>query len=258
MSSRSQSLFAFLHSLRHLLRQSHASCVLTFPAHLHATSAPTASLPSSTTSSSPLLSRLSHAVDGVLRLTSFASSPLLSRTFPRHAGLLSTPKLPLLPPGTLVPPGSKLSVLRALGGGSDARDNLVGFRVKRRRFVVEVVTDDPVGGDAEREDEERRERERRRRRVDEANRKEREMAEGRSGAEVMVGVGERVAQVRIGGPEADELGAAPPPRAAAPEVGGADGSSARARAGGAVGAGRAPKKVSVARMVHERPDLLDF
>ncbi|GAA5850294.1 hypothetical protein JCM9279_006518 [Rhodotorula babjevae] len=250
-------LFAFLHRLRHLLRQSHASCVLTFPAHLHATSAPTASLPSSTTPSSPLVSRLSHAVDAVLRLTSFASSPLLARTFPRHAGLVSTPKLPLLPPGTLVPPGSKLSVLRALGGGGDARDNLVGFRVKRRRFVVEVVTDDPVGGEGDKEKEkEERERERRRRRVEEANRKEREMAEGRSGAEVMLGVGERVAQVRIGGPEADELGAAAQARPAAP----ADGPSARVRGGGAPagGAGRAPKKVSVARMVHERPDLLDF
>ncbi|GAA5893129.1 hypothetical protein JCM8208_004353 [Rhodotorula glutinis] len=251
------SLFAFLHRLRHLLRQSHASCILTFPAHLHATSAPSASLPSSTTASSPLLSRLSHAADAVLRLTSFASSPVLSRTFPRHAGLVSTPKLPLLPPGGLVAPGSKLSVLRALGGGSDARDNLVGFRVKRRRFVVEVVTDDPVGGEMDKEDEERRERDRRRKRVDEANKKEREMAQGRSGAEVMLGVGERVAQVRIGGPEVDERGEAAPARAAAS----ADGSSARARGGAgaaAGGAGRAPKKVSVARMVHERPDLLDF
>lgn len=175
-SLRPQALFSFLHRLQHLLRQSNASCVLTFPAHLYATTAPTASLPSSSTSSSPLLSRLSHTVDGVLRLTSFALSPLLSQTFPRHAGLLSTPKLPLLPPGTLVPPGSKLSVLRGLGGGSDARDNLVGFRVKRRRFVVEVVTDDPVGGD--REDEEKRERERRRKKVEEANRKERDMARG--------------------------------------------------------------------------------
>ncbi|GAA6054401.1 hypothetical protein JCM3770_002239 [Rhodotorula araucariae] len=239
-------LFSFLHRLRHLLRQSHASCMLTFPAHLYATSPPSASLPSSTTSSSPLLSRLSHTVDGVLRLTSFASSPLLSQTFPRHAGLLSTPKLPLLPPGTLLPPGSKLSVLRALGGGSDARDNLVGFRVKRRRFVVEVVSDDPVGG----EDEEKREREKRQRRVDEANRKEREMAQGRSGADVLLGVDERVAQVRIGEAGDGDV---------------TDGAETRVRMGGVqLSVSEEPrqlrkeKKVSVARMVHERPDLLDF
>ncbi|TNY18250.1 Elongator complex protein 4 [Rhodotorula diobovata] len=251
-------LFSFLHRLQHLLRQSNASCVLTFPAHLYATTAPTASLPSSSTSSSPLLSRLSHTVDGVLRLTSFALSPLLSQTFPRHAGLLSTPKLPLLPPGTLVPPGSKLSVLRGLGGGSDARDNLVGFRVKRRRFVVEVVTDDPVGGD--REDEEKRERERRRKKVEEANRKERDMAQGRSGAEIMLGMGERVAQVRIGGPDEGERGEGERGEGGAPGAGGPVRERSTGMSGG-VGAGQAPrpaKKVSVARMVHERPDLLDF
>ncbi|BGP39292.1 Elongator subunit elp4 [Rhodotorula kratochvilovae] len=244
-------LFSSLHRLRHLLRQSHASCMLTFPAHLYATSPPSASLPSSTTSSSPLLSRLSHAVDGVLRLTSFASSPILSQTFPRHAGLLSTPKLPLLPPGTLLPPGSKLSVLRGLGGGSDARDNLVGFRVKRRRFVVEVVSDDPVGG----EDEEKREREKRRRRVEEANRKEREMAEGRSGADVLLEVDERVAQVRIGeagGADAADTGGKAPRRGV--RIGGVQ----LPEAGGHARQPKKEKKVSVARMVHERPDLLDF
>ncbi|BGP47370.1 Elongator subunit elp4 [Rhodotorula kratochvilovae] len=247
-------LFSFLHRLRHLLRQSHASCMVTFPAHLYSTSPPSASLPSSTTSSSPLLSRLSHAVDGVLRLTSFASSPLLSQTFPRHAGLLSTPKLPLLPPGTLLPPGSKLSILRGLGGGSDARDNLVGFRVKRRRFVVEVVSDDPVG--AAGEDEEKREREKMRKRVEEANRKEREMAEGRSGADVLLGLGERVAQVRIG--EADGADGGDAAGRETPRRGVRMGGVQLPAAGEEDRPPKKEKKVSVARMVHERPDLLDF
>ncbi|GJN89572.1 hypothetical protein Rhopal_002559-T1 [Rhodotorula paludigena] len=213
--------------------------------------------------SSPLVVRLSHAADGVLRLTSFASSPLHALTFPRHAGLLSFPKLPLLPPGSLVPPGSKLSVLRGLGGGGEGRDNLVGFRVKRRRFVVEVVSDDPVAGTGEDE-----EREKRRKRVEEANRKEREMAQGRSGTEVLLGLGDRVAQVRIG----DEVEA--PRRAVqvvAAEPAGATvtadplkrkgvrmGGVQFAQEDNAAPPPRERKKVSVARMVHEQPDLLDF
>ncbi|GAA5994440.1 Elongator subunit ELP4 [Rhodotorula paludigena] len=248
-------LFSFLHRLRHLLRQSHASCVLTFPAHLYTSS------PSSP--SSPLLTRLSHAADGVLRLTSFASSPLHASTFPRHAGLLSFPKLPLLPPGSLVPPGSKLSVLRGLGDGGEGRDNLVGFRVKRRRFVVEVVSDDPVAGTGEDE-----EREKRRKRVEEANRKEREMAQGRSGTEVLLGLGDRVAQVRIGDEveaprrgvqvvAAEPAGAtvtADPPKRKGMRMGGVQ----FAQEDDAAPPPRERKKVSVARMVHEQPDLLDF
>ncbi|BGO98723.1 hypothetical protein RTG_00986 [Rhodotorula toruloides ATCC 204091] len=253
-------LFAFVHRLRHLLRQSNASCVLTFPAHLYSNS-PLSSVPSS-----PLLSRLSHAADGVLRLTSFASSPTHSATFPRHAGLISFPKLPTLPPGSLVPPGSKLSVLRGLGGGGEGRENLVGFRVKRRRFVVEVVSDDPVAGEGEEE----RERERRRKRVEEANRKEREMAQGKSGSDVLLGgLGERVAQVRIGGEVGPETVAvvkeAPSVQLSAVQT--ADVAVKPKRKGVRMGGvqfaedgdgGMKEKKVSVARMVHERPDLLDF
>ncbi|BGP31379.1 Elongator subunit elp4 [Rhodotorula toruloides] len=253
-------LFTFVHRLRHLLRQSNASCVLTFAAHLYSTS-PLSSVPSS-----PLLSRLSHASDGVLRLTSFASSPTHSATFPRHAGLISFPKLPTLPPGSLVPPGSKLSVLRGLGGGGEGRENLVGFRVKRRRFVVEVVSDDPVAGEGEEE----RERERRRKRVEEANRKEREMAQGKSGSDVLLGgLGDRVAQVRIGGEVGPETVAAvrdaSSVQLSAEQVAEVAAKPKRkaVRMGGVQFAekgdgGNKEKKVSVARMVHERPDLLDF
>ncbi|BGP07339.1 Elongator subunit elp4 [Rhodotorula toruloides] len=253
-------LFSFVHRLRHILRQSNASCILTFPAHLYST------LPLSSVPSSPLLSRLSHASDGVLRLTSFASSPTHSATFPRHAGLISFPKLPTLPPGSLVPPGSKLSVLRGLGGGGEGRENLVGFRVKRRRFVVEVVSDDPVAGEGEEE----RERERRRKRVEEANRKEREMAQGKSGSDVLLGgLGERVAQVRIGGEVGPETVAvvreAPSVQLSAEQVAEVTAKPKRkgVRMGGEQFAadgdvGKKEKKVSVARMVHERPDLLDF
>ena len=52
--------------------------------------------------------------------------------------------------GSLVPPSAKLSVLRGLGGGGDGRENNLGFRVKRRRFVVETVNgDEPLGPEVE-------------------------------------------------------------------------------------------------------------
>lgn len=248
---------------------------MTFPAYLYATQ----SGQGSSAPLSPLLTRLSHAADGVLRLSTFAASPTLSATFPRHAGLISFPKLPTLPPGSLVPPGSKLSVLRGLGGGGEGRENLIGFRVKRRRFVVEVVSDDPVAGGTG-EDEQK---EKRRKRVEEANRKEREMAGGKSGMEVLLGLPSRMAQVRIGSGEEEAESAAqlppPVPSSADHQPSTAAGAVAQepvsfrparkrgVRLGGVqfqldegrqAEAPRPPAKVSVARMVHETPDLLDF
>ncbi|GAA5866694.1 hypothetical protein JCM8547_002727 [Rhodosporidiobolus lusitaniae] len=207
-------LYRFLTRLRHFLSTSHSSCLLTFPSHLY-TSPPSSSSSSVSSSlsaplTSPLETRLSHASSAVLRLTSLSSSPQLAQLFPRHAGLLTFPKLPLLPPSpslstssssasatSLVPPGSKLSLLRGLGGGGQGRDNLIGFRVKRRRFVVEVVSDDPGG-----EDEGEKRKKERRKRVEEANRKEREMAGGLGGSDVLLQRREgREGGVRIGGEE---------------------------------------------------------
>lgn len=49
-----------------------------------------------------------------------------------------------------MPPSAKLSVLRGLGGGGEGRENNLGFRVKRRRFVVETVNaDEPLGPEGE-------------------------------------------------------------------------------------------------------------
>ncbi|KAL8290030.1 hypothetical protein RQP46_002969 [Phenoliferia psychrophenolica] len=127
------SLYSFLHRLRSLLRSSAAAAFITFPAHLYRPTSPS------------LITRLEHACDGVIELQSFASSPLALAAFPRHNGLLRIPKLPSL--GSLVPPSVKLSVLRGLGG-ADGMDNNLGFRVKRRRFIIETVNGDgPVGGD---------------------------------------------------------------------------------------------------------------
>ncbi|GAA5829897.1 hypothetical protein JCM11251_007925 [Rhodosporidiobolus azoricus] len=275
-------LYRFLTQLKHLSSPSsaHLSTLLTFPAYLYSTSSTSPPL-------SPLLTRLSHASSSVLRLTSLSSSPTLASQFPRHAGLLSFPKLPTLPPGSLVPPGARQSVLRGLGGGGEGRDNLVGFRVKRRRFVVEVVSDDPVGG----EDEAERKQRERRKRVEEANRKEREMAgEGVQSTDVLLGkMGERVRSIRIGGEEEQDeasspsttdlpppvptvsLSVAPSPSASSPTPAAAAPKKSAfrkkgVRVGGVSFAGaddddekqEEPKQQSVSSMLHQRPDLLDF
>ncbi|GAA6007518.1 hypothetical protein JCM10207_006372 [Rhodosporidiobolus poonsookiae] len=256
--------------------------VLTFPSYLFPS-------PSSSSSSaqSPLLTRLTHAVSSTLQLTSFSSSPLLAAQYPRHAGLLSLPKLPLpVPPPSasspapglsLLPPGAKLSLLRSLSGGSltQGRDNLLAFRVKRRRFVVEALSDEPA------EDEEERRKRERRRRVEEANRRERE--QGQATEVLLAEQAGRVARVRIGSEEEDgtaapvgaarvvdgppALGAPVPPSAApgqdAPrksafrKKGVRMGGVAFAGADGGEG-GEKQAHESVSRMLHERPDLLDF
>ncbi|KAM0746555.1 PAXNEB-domain-containing protein [Meredithblackwellia eburnea MCA 4105] len=129
-----QSLYIFVNRLRRLLRSSSASALITFPAHLFRPR------------NASLVNRIEHASDGVIELQSFADSPSSLISFPRHNGLLRISRLPSL--GGLVPPSVKLSVLRGLGG-SEGMDNNLGFRVKRRRFVVETVNGDgPAGGDA--------------------------------------------------------------------------------------------------------------
>ncbi|SCZ99116.1 BZ3500_MvSof-1268-A1-R1_Chr7-1g09399 [Microbotryum saponariae] len=122
----SQSMYRFLARLRPLLRRSTASVCLTFPCYLHS--------PQTTT-------RLAHATDLHLALTSFSTSATSLAQFPRHQGLLAFPKLPTV--GALVPSSMKLSVLRGIGGGGEGND--LGFRIKRRRFIVETVgADEPV------------------------------------------------------------------------------------------------------------------
>ncbi|SCV70750.1 BQ2448_3512 [Microbotryum intermedium] len=122
----SQSMYRFLVRLRSLLRRSTASVCLTFPSHLH-----------------PLqtMTRLSHATDVHVALTSFSTSATFLAQFPRHQGLLAFPKLPTV--GALVPSSMKLSVLRGLGGDEEGND--LGFRIKRRRLIIEILrADEPV------------------------------------------------------------------------------------------------------------------
>jgi elongator complex protein 4 len=78
----------------------------------------------------------------VIELSSFASSPARLASFPKHSGLLRIPSLPSL--GSLVSPSAKLSVLRGLGGGQlgEGSGLDLGFRIKRRRFIIEPLRDD--------------------------------------------------------------------------------------------------------------------
>lgn len=119
--------YRFLHRLRTRLRASNATAMITCPAI-----------------DERQRSRLHHAVDGVVRLQSFSGAPALAERFPRHNGLLHIPVLPAL--NSLTPPSARLSVLRRAGAASDV-DNNLGFRVKRKKFVIEtIITDEPVGG----------------------------------------------------------------------------------------------------------------
>lgn len=127
-----QNLYRFLHRLRTLLRTSSASAVITFPAYLYTATSPS------------LVRRIEYTADGVIELSSFAGSPARLASFPKHNGLLRIPSLPSL--GSLVPPSAKLSVLRGLGGGGNGESGGggldLGFRIKRRRFIIEPLRDD--------------------------------------------------------------------------------------------------------------------
>lgn len=91
-----------------------------------------------------LVRRLEYTADGVIQVSSFAGSPAQLAAFPKHSGLLRIPSLPSI--GSLVPPSAKLSVLRGLGGGGPGESGGggldLGFRIKRRRFIIEPLRDD--------------------------------------------------------------------------------------------------------------------
>ncbi|GAA6004843.1 hypothetical protein JCM11491_002252 [Sporobolomyces phaffii] len=288
------SLYTFAHRLRSLLRRSTAAAFTTFPSHLFPSTSSSSDMSSSSSSSSPspILSRLSHASDAVLSLVSTSQSPTLAALYPSHQGLLTLPKLPSV--SALVPPSTKLSLLRNLGGGGHGRENLVGFRVKRRRFVVEVVSEEPALGDDDAERERERKQRERRRRVDEANRKDRE--ESGTATDVLLKEQDKhkerrgriafepenpavppgavelepaMRNVRIGDVEASSprTGDAGPPASAFKKkkkgvrMGGVsfdtDGRGALDDDGGG-SSPREKKKVSISAMLHQQPELLDF
>lgn len=213
-------MFRFLHRLRALLRRSTATAFITFPLPLYKDN------PS-------LVSRLSHASDAVVTLTSFASSPVLLSQFPRHQGLISVPKLPSL--NSLVPPSAKLSVLRGLGGGGDGRENNLGFRLKRRRFVIETVNvDEPIGPEE-------------RKPVKRANAQADDM--GKVGGTGPKEAPPRESKVRFGGEQVLREPASS--SASAPKSG-------FRKANTNASAPSEPSKPSVSAMIHKQPELFEF
>ncbi|GAA5965745.1 hypothetical protein JCM3765_007329 [Sporobolomyces pararoseus] len=283
------SLYTFLHRLRSLLRRSNASSLTTFPSHLYPSTSSTPGGGSGSSISSPLLSKLSHSSDSVLSLLSTSSSPTLSNLYPSHQGLITLPKLPSLSSIGL-PPSNKISLLKNLGGGGQGRENLLGFRVKRRRFVVEVVSEEPEFGG---EDEQEKKLRERRKRVEEANRKDRE--EGGKATDVLLGERKSVARekgkivfeaeeekgelekgmrsVRIGGEEDEtRIENAPPPPATTSafkkkkkgvRMGGVSFQDEEIKVEGTKEEEektepKKQKKVSISAMLHQQPELLDF
>lgn len=133
----------FLHSLRHLLRSSNTTALVTIPAHLHPTH---------------IVNQYHHASDAVLHFQSFAAHPELAAQFPRYNGLVHVLRLPTT--SSMVPPSTKLSVLRGLAtqkggaggaGGAGGMENNLAFRVKRRKFAIETLHLDVGGGSNERQ-----------------------------------------------------------------------------------------------------------
>lgn len=103
-----QTLYVLLRSLQPLLESTSSTLV-------------------SLTPLSPL-TPLSHISTSVISLVSLPPS----NTSIKHSGLIKVLKLPST--GSLVAPAAKLSVLR----GAEGRNDL-GFRVKRKRFIIEMV-----------------------------------------------------------------------------------------------------------------------
>ncbi|KAJ3205064.1 Elongator subunit elp4 [Dinochytrium kinnereticum] len=115
-----KALYRFIASLRALLKNIYAVCVITLPAHLYNDAVGV--------SSSYAIKRLYHACDGVLEIESFSGS---SRYFPPayttdYHGLLHVHRLPN--PNSLTS-GTPLSV-------SDLHS--LAFKVRRKRFTVET------------------------------------------------------------------------------------------------------------------------
>jgi len=139
-------IIRFLLALRHRLRRSSASAIVTFPAHQFR------SIPGG----EKFVRQIEWSCDGVIEFASFAGSARLTAAYPRYSGLLHVHSLPALE--TLVPPSTRLSVLRGLSAASSASSNVGGgtgsnlaFRLKRKRLVIETLHLDIEGGVSERQ-----------------------------------------------------------------------------------------------------------
>ncbi|MBW0511936.1 hypothetical protein O181_051651 [Austropuccinia psidii MF-1] len=121
-----QTMFRFLKALEYLLQTTTAAvCMVTFPSVYYPPR---------------LRQMLPWAVSGYMSLESFAGNERSQIAFPNHQGAVDFIKLPCS--ASLLPPATKLSVLRGLGGtSSEARiDSNLGFKLSRRKgFRIEMM-----------------------------------------------------------------------------------------------------------------------
>ncbi|CAH7687853.1 Elongator complex protein 4 [Phakopsora pachyrhizi] len=118
-------IFSFLLGLKQVLQKTAAVATLTFPGLQYPVK---------------LRKMLPWTVDCYMSLESFAGDEASQAAFPNHQGAANFIRLPSA--GSLLPPATKLSVLRGLGGTSyGARiDSNLGFKLGRRKgFRIEMM-----------------------------------------------------------------------------------------------------------------------
>jgi elongator complex protein 4 len=130
-------LTRFLVALRALLRPRRAVGVITLPPRLSAPQSPAASVPE-------WITTLAHCADATITLAGFGTNPLAAAYAPAH-GLLTPHSLPAR--GHVLAPALRHSTLLGVAGGSEQN---LGFRLKRRKWVVETVHLGIEGGSGER------------------------------------------------------------------------------------------------------------
>nr|XP_019050531.1 elongator complex protein 4 [Kwoniella bestiolae CBS 10118]OCF29461.1 elongator complex protein 4 [Kwoniella bestiolae CBS 10118] len=131
----------FVHSLRSIIRNKPISALITVPPHFIAGP-----------SQESFVRKLSWLVDASVELKGFADDPTLPPLFPTTHGLLTLHSYPTS--HTLLPSTLKHSTLLGVSQGSDggggAGENNLGFRLKRKKFVIETVHLGVEGGVGER------------------------------------------------------------------------------------------------------------
>ncbi|WVQ93640.1 hypothetical protein IAU59_000716 [Kwoniella sp. CBS 9459] len=138
-----QQIHRFIHSLRSIIRDKSASALITIPPHL---------ISGSGASTERFIQRLAWGVDACVELKGFADDPTLPPLFPTTHGLLTLHSYPTA--HTLLPSTLKHSTLLGVSqesGSGGAGENNLGFRLKRKRFVVETVHLGVEGGVGERQ-----------------------------------------------------------------------------------------------------------
>ncbi|WWC88030.1 uncharacterized protein L201_002933 [Kwoniella dendrophila CBS 6074] len=136
-----EQIHRFIHSLKSIIRTKSISALITIPPHL-------ITGPNKET----FIRKLSWSVDACVELKGFADDPTLPPLFPTTHGLITLHSYPTS--HTLLPSTLKhstlLGVSQSSDGGGGAGENNLGFRLKRKKFVIETVHLGVEGGVGER------------------------------------------------------------------------------------------------------------